>query len=106
MFSPSKRDALRVGDHRRSAAEELDLVGVGGQRQARCRQVDNQGVGRAVIRELAGQVDVFVDGRAGLPPKSTRVTVLAVIVLGSIGPLKVMLIDQGVSLRPAVPPTL
>ena len=61
-------------------------------------QVDDQRVGRAVVGELAGQVDVLVEGAAGLLPRSTSVTVLALIELGSIGPLKVMLIVHGVAL--------
>ena len=42
-----ERHALQVGDHRRAAAEQGDLVGVGSQRQTGGRQVDDQRVGRA-----------------------------------------------------------
>ena len=52
--------------------------------------------------QLAGQADVLVEGAAGLLPSSTSVTVLALIELGSIGPLKVMLIVHGVELPPAL----
>ena len=62
-------DALRVGEHRRAAAEEGDLVGVGSERQTGGRQVDDQRVGRAVVRELAGQVDVLVERLARVAPQ-------------------------------------
>ena len=50
-------DALRVGEHRRAAAEEDQPVGVGRERQPAGAQVDDQRVGRAVVRQLAGQAD-------------------------------------------------
>ena len=61
VFSPSRATPCRLVMHRRPAAEQRDLVGVGSQRQAGGRQVDDQRVGRAVVRHLAGEVDVFVE---------------------------------------------
>ena len=53
----------------------------------------------AVVGQLAGQVDVLLRSVPGVLPRSTSWTVLAVERrLGSIGPLKVMLIVSGVVL--------
>ena len=45
-------------------------------------------------------------GWLGLLPRSTSWTVLALSVLGEIGPLNVMLIVHGVWFTPEIPPTL
>ena len=65
--------ALGAGEHRRSAAEQGDLVGIRAECQAAGAQVDGQdvlrcsrGAERGAVGELAGQVDVLVQRLAGI----------------------------------------